>query len=108
MQITLAFGARANDPRASVPCRFYALGKCNKGAACLFSHLDQEVQDTNGPSQPATDSRAQLPCAFFARGACRNGEKCAYAHETAAGTATTETVDVLEVGIYSKQEFIRH
>lgn len=51
-----------------VPCRFFSKGRCEAGAACVFSH------DRGEPGQQ------KQTCQYFIKGNCKFGHKCALAH----------------------------
>lgn len=51
-----------SDPR-TLPCRFFQLGQCTKGAQCPFTH-----QETAAHFTPTH-------CKFFLNGFCRNGDR---------------------------------
>lgn len=55
-------------------CKFYAQGKCFKGAACGYAHQQADLQ-------PQPDLyRTQICVAFDRWGSCKLGESCPYAH----------------------------
>jgi hypothetical protein len=49
----------------TLPCRFYALGKCNNGSKCTFSHQDG----------------GNTICEFYLQGSCQFGNYCKFRHE---------------------------
>ena len=57
--------------RAGTACKYYAQGRCDKGAGCAFAHAGVHVQ-----------RRADL-CKHFLAGKCARGEGCLYSHEPA-------------------------
>lgn len=63
-------------PNQAAPCRFYALGHCQKGSACTFSH-----------------SNEKQVCQFYLAGNCSYGSKCVNKHDKS----------FKKVGISSKQ-----
>lgn len=78
-----------------VPCRFYAHGKCTKGARCPYLHDEEpKVRATSTTSSHLpliTTSKATSPCLFFARGTCKRGADCMYSHENDSVTAPPST-----------------
>jgi E3 ubiquitin-protein ligase makorin len=48
----------------TLPCRFYALGKCNNGSNCTFIH-----------------ETGKAVCQFYLQGNCRFGNYCEFKHE---------------------------
>lgn len=50
----------------TLPCRFFALGKCNNGSKCTFSH-----------------ETGKAVCEFYLQGNCRFGNYCQFKHERA-------------------------
>lgn len=84
--------SRRASPQRSA-CRFFAEGRCLKGALCRFSHLAPSAMTKVGSnktteskpakelpaSHPATLAGAK-PCWFFQQGSCRFGRECRKAH----------------------------
>lgn len=60
---------RAQNHRIAPPCRFFQVGTCNKGSACVFTHIKTE--------HPL---RVDTPCRFFAAGHCAHGAFCPFSH----------------------------
>ncbi|KAH8904039.1 hypothetical protein BR93DRAFT_161037 [Coniochaeta sp. PMI_546] len=86
------------DGRYSVPCQFYAQGRCRKGNSCPFSHAEgggqKAVASTptlvaatagltinSAAPTPQVDSRSRISCRFNSRGACSKGDDCPFAHD---------------------------
>lgn len=58
-------------PNKAAPCRFYALGHCQKGSTCSFSH-----------------SNEKQVCQFYLAGNCSYGTKCVNKHDKSAKNNT--------------------
>lgn len=86
--------------KVAIPCRFFALGTCNRGTDCIYLHETDSVMppppaahhsEGSGPrDQIPSDSRSQVQCSFFARGKCLKGDKCVFTHAEIAETAGAE------------------
>lgn len=79
-------------------CRIFALGRCNKGTECKYSHDAADVSAAKADRPIATDVRPntkkQRPCPRFLKGKCRLGELCWFLHDRNGG----------EGGIFEKVE----
>mmetsp|Transcript_79629 Transcript_79629/g.131709 ORF Transcript_79629/g.131709 Transcript_79629/m.131709 type:complete len:356 (-) Transcript_79629:102-1169(-) len=61
--------------RPTVLCKFFLRGgKCQKGAACTFSH------DIQGMPTVPVDQKLKTPCRYFELGQCMRGPACKFAH----------------------------
>eukprot|EP00928_Gymnodinium_smaydae_P077467 TRINITY_DN6080_c1_g2_i1.p1 TRINITY_DN6080_c1_g2~~TRINITY_DN6080_c1_g2_i1.p1 ORF type:complete len:455 (-),score=95.46 TRINITY_DN6080_c1_g2_i1:188-1507(-) len=59
--------------RKTKKCKFFAVGRCQRGAACSFAHRDDELREVC-----LYKTRA---CASFGRsGSCKSGNNCRFAH----------------------------
>lgn len=61
-------------PRIPKPCRYFAAGHCPYGNACKFAHDKDKMVTAEAPPRKAK------PCPYFAAGRCRWGENCRFAH----------------------------
>jgi len=77
------------DPtRSQMVCRFFKEGRCTKGAACSFSHIDDPSPTAAEYQVPASPTgfrsngppQVQRPCIFFQQGRCQKGDMCPYSH----------------------------
>eukprot|EP00931_Biecheleriopsis_adriatica_P083951 TRINITY_DN57644_c0_g1_i1.p1 TRINITY_DN57644_c0_g1~~TRINITY_DN57644_c0_g1_i1.p1 ORF type:complete len:261 (-),score=45.86 TRINITY_DN57644_c0_g1_i1:64-765(-) len=60
--------------RFTTRCRFFALGKCDRGEDCCFAHDDAQLREK-------PDLFKTRMCRSYARsGRCSNGDECRYAH----------------------------
>ncbi|KAH8923184.1 hypothetical protein BT69DRAFT_1219344 [Atractiella rhizophila] len=58
----------------SIPCKYFAAGRCDKGTRCPFSHsAESALSSTN----------RQSPCSFFAKGTCTRSP-CPFSHDSPA------------------------
>merc|ERR1712224_561647 len=92
------------------PCKFYSMGKCQKGDACTYAHVDEGLapalppQDLEPPAPLAKSGKEEwarstesqikalkagkggghlfksIPCKYFLKGKCTKGEDCTFAH----------------------------
>ncbi|CAK0893885.1 unnamed protein product, partial [Prorocentrum cordatum] len=58
-----------------IPCRYFATGRCARGAACQFSHGEA----ADACPVPLSERMAE-ECAYFKRGQCMRGAACLWAH----------------------------
>ena len=77
---------------AKKTCKFFALGSCARGQACLYSHevsSSGSLRPGASPLSPAplitTSSVApaekkRIPCHFYLVGCCNKGNNCPYKH----------------------------
>eukprot|EP00639_Heterosigma_akashiwo_P022313 CAMPEP_0206412648 /NCGR_PEP_ID=MMETSP0294-20121207/34153_1 /ASSEMBLY_ACC=CAM_ASM_000327 /TAXON_ID=39354 /ORGANISM="Heterosigma akashiwo, Strain CCMP2393" /LENGTH=154 /DNA_ID=CAMNT_0053873905 /DNA_START=89 /DNA_END=550 /DNA_ORIENTATION=- len=83
----------ANVPRKEPPpCRFYAIGKCNKATGCPFSHNLAAAKPVICKYFQSGDCKygatcifehTMLPgnvCKFYQTGDCKFGDTCTYQH----------------------------
>ncbi|KAJ3121964.1 hypothetical protein HK098_003256 [Nowakowskiella sp. JEL0407] len=61
--------AKPNDTTAKIPCKFLAVGHCNNGSKCPFSHQRDAVQE-----------KSALVCMYYLKGNCRYGTACRLPH----------------------------
>jgi len=65
----------------SVPCKFFAQGRCSKGNMCQFSHEQpQAVRPRCPPARTASPGCRKVPCRFYVEGRCRKGDQCTFSH----------------------------
>lgn len=57
-----------------MPCKFFLLGRCWKGAGCEFSHEQPDLKPI-----PIHQKREE-ECVYFAKGHCTRGVACPFAH----------------------------
>lgn len=50
-----------SDPRSQVPCRFFQRGYCQRGETCLFSHVENIIDETPTNSTPTEPPTASAP-----------------------------------------------
>jgi len=61
-------------------CKFWAEGKCNRGAACGFAHGDREMGTAVSPEIRGNPEVKRTICKFWEEGTCDKGHQCGYAH----------------------------
>mmetsp|Transcript_67952 Transcript_67952/g.112594 ORF Transcript_67952/g.112594 Transcript_67952/m.112594 type:complete len:439 (-) Transcript_67952:60-1376(-) len=71
-----AFPSHDDDPTQPprMPCKFFLLGRCWKGAGCEFSHEQPDLKPI-----PIHQKREE-ECVYFAKGHCTRGVACPFAH----------------------------
>jgi len=98
-KVPIVTSSRGIIPKAAVvaaegqvPCKFFAEGKCTRGAACHFAHvrsvpqsLDFAAAQAAAPYPDEGGRRARsVPCKFFAERRCQKGALCGFSHDTPA------------------------
>eukprot|EP01062_Namystynia_karyoxenos_P031273 TRINITY_DN23211_c0_g1_i1.p1 TRINITY_DN23211_c0_g1~~TRINITY_DN23211_c0_g1_i1.p1 ORF type:complete len:308 (+),score=63.06 TRINITY_DN23211_c0_g1_i1:108-1031(+) len=74
------------DPRAEVPCKFWAAGKfCKYGDGCAWSHAGP--RGGGGFFFQKGDPRSSIACTFHLQGRCLRGAACPFSHKGAAAAA---------------------
>ncbi|KAG1748569.1 hypothetical protein EDB19DRAFT_210775 [Suillus lakei] len=65
--------------QSSTACRYYTAGKCRRGSACRFVHLQPESvpQEYAYPNEHDVYTRT---CRYYAAGHCRRGSACHFMH----------------------------
>ena len=86
-----SFPRRTPDPDKTPLCRFFLLGKCQKGNSCEFRHSKktQRVVMAVGLTGPGPDSQNQkhIVCRQFSeRGSCSFGDRCKFFHDASIST----------------------
>merc|ERR1712032_1729773 len=61
----------------AMPCPYYPLGKCEKGASCKWSHIENGGSTGAGKGNTAV---ATKPCPYFPLGKCEKGAACRWVH----------------------------
>mmetsp|Transcript_15470 Transcript_15470/g.41761 ORF Transcript_15470/g.41761 Transcript_15470/m.41761 type:complete len:1056 (+) Transcript_15470:143-3310(+) len=59
-----------------VACRYFAEGRCSKGADCPFSHDPAVIE-----AMPFEAKKRKVVCRFFATGRCSKGDSCVFQHD---------------------------
>jgi hypothetical protein len=66
-------------------CKFYLVGKCNKGSFCPFSHVKTKKKDFDEKkflNEKYLPILSNIPCKYFQdNGDCPFGQHCYYFHE---------------------------
>lgn len=75
---------KVEDKGKAALCKYFAEGKCTKGKACTYSHVNPETTNHNATIQ-------MKPCKYFAAGKCDKGAACTYAHTTSTVVADKST-----------------
>jgi hypothetical protein len=71
----------------TVPCAFFAQGRCRKGDDCTFLHAGTSSVQVAASHDPKSQrmipvNYRTVPCGFFAQGRCRKGDDCTFLHST--------------------------
>ena len=83
--------AQAKLPSTSMPCKFFPEGRCMKGSACSFSHLERGESTSPSSFQLPLHSKTITttsfsPCRFFLEGRCTKGVACPFKHPEQLGS----------------------
>lgn len=65
--------ARVDRP-PKVICKYWMEGRCQKGAACTFSH-------DIAPNKTPEEARSAESCRYYMAGSCIRGDTCLYSHD---------------------------
>jgi len=70
---------RTGNNSTAPACPYYPLGKCEKGASCKWSHVDNGGIAGGGMGNPFV---ATKPCPYYPLGKCEKGAECKWSHNT--------------------------